>query len=152
MLAFAADMQRKGIQVLALLPWYSTDTSGWAAYVKKQVQATPAVPAWEITNEPEMTWWGGPISPTAYMSMLREAHAIIKAANGDARLVGPAVGATAEGVAYLKSLIDMGLLEYGGRHFRALLRVHQKLLLEDVKRTRRRPKTDLDHGNRVDHG
>ena len=38
---FAADMQRKGIQVLALLPWYSTDPSGWQAYVRKQVAATP---------------------------------------------------------------------------------------------------------------
>ena len=51
---FATDMQRKGIQVLALLPWYSTDPAGWQAYVKKQVAATPTVPAWEITNEPEM--------------------------------------------------------------------------------------------------
>src|SRR5262245_31549745 len=56
---FAADMKRKGLQVLALLPWYSKDTSGWADYVRKEVRAAPDVPAWEITNEPEMTWWGG---------------------------------------------------------------------------------------------
>ena len=131
---FAADMKRKGIQVLALLPWYSTDTSGWPAYVKKQVQATPDVPAWEIANEPEMTWWGGPIPATTYMGMLREAHAIIRAANGDARIVGPAVGANPEGVAYLKSLVDMGLLDLVDAisvHYYAF---HQSLLLEDVKR------------------
>jgi hypothetical protein len=92
-------MKRKGIKVLALLPWYSRDTSGWSAYVTRQVQATPTVPAWEITNEPEMTWWGGPISPANYMNMLRVAHSIIKAANRDALLVGPAIGATPEGVA-----------------------------------------------------
>ena len=109
---FAADMQRKGIHVLALLPWYSKETSGWPAYVKKQALATPTVAAWEIANEPEMTWWGGPIQPAAYMKMLREAHSIIKAASKDARLVGPAVGANAEGVAYLQALIDMGLLEF----------------------------------------
>jgi hypothetical protein len=108
---FAADMARKGIQVLALLPWYSTDTSGWPAYVKRQVEATPDVPAWEIGNEPEMSWWGGPIPPATYLRMLREAHAIIRSANADARLVGPAVGANPEGVAYLKTLVDLGLLD-----------------------------------------
>ena len=127
-------MKRKGIQVLALLPWYSTDTSGWSAYVKKQVQATPDVPAWEITNEPEMTWWGGPIPAATYMGMLREAHAIIKAANSDARLVGPAVGANAEGVAYLKSLIDMGLLEYVDAISVHYYVFHQNLQLAEVKR------------------
>ena len=131
---FAADMRRKDIQVLALLPWYSTDTSGWPAYVKKQVQATPAVPAWEIANEPEMTWWGGPISSTAYMSMLREAHGIIKAANRDARLVGPAVGATSEGVAYLKSLVDMGLLDLVDAISVHYYVFHKSTLLDDVKR------------------
>ncbi len=95
---------------LALLPWYSTDTSGWPAYVKRQVEATPAVPAWEIANEPEMGWWGGPIPAEKYVGMLREARAIIRAANPDARIVGPAVGANAEGVAYLKTLVDLGLL------------------------------------------
>lgn len=108
---FAADMARKGIHVLALLPWYSTDTSGWTDYVKRQVQATPGVPAWEIANEPEMTWWGGPIPAASYMQMLREAHALIRSANPDARLVGPAVGANPEGVAYLKSLVELGLLD-----------------------------------------
>src|SRR5262245_34216168 len=96
---FAADMHRKGIQVLALLPWYSKDTAGWPAYVAKQVRATPLVPAWEIANEPEMGWWGGPIAPADYIRMLRSAHALIKAANPDARIVGPAIGANPEGVA-----------------------------------------------------
>lgn len=109
---FVADMARKGIQVLALLPWYSTDISGWADYVKRQVQATPAVPAWEIANEPEMSWWGGPIAPGDYMKMLRDAHAIIRSAQPDARIVAPAIGANEEGVAYLRQLIDSGLLEY----------------------------------------
>jgi hypothetical protein len=145
-------MKRKGIQVLALLPWYSTDTSGWTAYVEKQVQATPAVPAWEVTNEPEMTWWGGPIPAHDLYEHARDAHAVIKAANRDARLVGPAVGASPEGVAYLKSLIEMGLLEFCRRHFRALLRLPPKLAARGSKTNRRRPKTDLDHGNRVDHG
>jgi hypothetical protein len=131
---FAADMQRKGIQVLALLPWYLKDTSGWPAYVKKQVRATPAVPAWEIANEPEMTWWGGPISPADYMSMVREAHGLIKAANKDARLVGPAVGATSEGVAYLKSLIEMGLLQYVDAISVHYYEFHKSKRLDDVKR------------------
>jgi hypothetical protein len=109
--AFAADMQRKGIQVLALLPWYSRDSSGWRAYVTTQVQATPAVPAWEIANEPEMTWWGGPIPAATYIRMLREARAVIRSANEEARIVGPAVGANPEGVAYLKTLVDLGLLD-----------------------------------------
>ena len=130
---FAADMKRKGIQVLALLPWYSTDTSGWPAYVKKQVQATPGVPAWEISNEPEMPWWGGPIPPTDYMIMLREAHAIIKAANENARLVGPAAGANSDGVAYLKSLIEMGLLEYVDAISVHYYIYHQNTQLEEVK-------------------
>jgi hypothetical protein len=131
---FAADMKRKGIEVLALLPWYSTDTSGWPAYVRKQVAATPAVPAWEITNEPEMPWWGGPIPAAAYMNMLREAHSIIKAANGDARLVGPAVGATSECVAYLQSLIDMGLLEFVDAISVHYYVYHQSQQLAEVKR------------------
>lgn len=131
---FAADMKRKGIQVLALLPWYSKDTSGWSTYVTKQVQATPTVPAWEITNEPEMAWWGGPISPTNYMNMLREAHVIIKAANRDARLVGPVIGATPEGVAYLKSLIASGLLDLVDAISVHYYVYHENLLLEDVKR------------------
>lgn len=108
---FAADMARKGIRVLALLPWYSTDTSGWPAYVKRQVQATPAVPAWEIANEPEMSWWGGPIPAATYIRMLHEARAVIRLASKDARIVGPAVGANPEGVAYLKTLINLGLLD-----------------------------------------
>jgi hypothetical protein len=131
---FAADMQRKGIQVLALLPWYSTDPAGWQAYVEKQVAATPEVPAWEISNEPEMKWWGGPIPPAAYMTMLREAHSIIKAANKDARLVGPAVGATSEGVAYLQALIDRGLLEFVDGISVHYYVFHQSLQLAEVKR------------------
>ena len=132
--SFAADMAHKGIQVLALLPWYSKDPSGWADYVRKQVAATPAVPAWEIANEPEMSWWGGPISPAHYMRMLREAHSIIRAANPDARIVGPAVGANADGVAYLESLIGMGLLEYVDAVSVHYYEFHRNLQLDDVKR------------------
>ena len=131
---FATDMARKGIPVLALLPWYSRDPSGWAAYVKKQVQATPAVPAWEIANEPEMTWWGGPIAPADYMRMLREAHSIIRATNPDARIVGPAVGANDAGVAYLKSLLDAGLLDYVDAVSIHYYEFHRNLLLDEVKR------------------
>jgi hypothetical protein len=131
---FAADMQRKGIEVLALLPWYSKDTSGWQAYVKKQVAATPAVPAWEIGNEPEMTWWGGPIPAATYMNMLREAHAIIRAANKHAVVVGPAIGANAEGVAYLKALVDMGLLEFVDGVSVHYYVFHRSLQLAEVKR------------------
>jgi hypothetical protein len=109
---FVADMARKGIQVLALLPWYSRDTAGWPTLVRKEVQAVPGVAAWEIANEPEMSWWGGPIAPGDYMKMLRDAHAIIRFAQPDARIVAPAVGATGEGIAYLRKLIDSGLLEY----------------------------------------
>ena len=144
-------MKRKGIQVLALLPWYSTDTSGWPAYVKKQVQATPGVPAWEIANEPEMTWWGGPIPPADYMIMLREAHAIIKAANENARLVGPAVGANV-GRRRLSEIADRhGTPGIRGRHFRALLRLPPEHAARGSETNRRRPKADLDHGNRMDH-
>jgi Glycosyl hydrolase catalytic core len=109
---FVADMARKGIRVLALLPWYSRDIAGWPALVRKEAHAVPGVDAWEIANEPEMSWWGGPIAPGDYMKMLRDAHAIIRSAQPDARIVAPAVGATAEGVAYLEKLIDLGLLEY----------------------------------------
>jgi putative glycosyl hydrolase len=110
--AFAADMARKDIRVLALLPWYSKDIAGWPALVRKELQGVPGVAAWEIANEPEMSWWGGPIAPADYMRMLRDAHAIIRAAQPEARIVGPAVGATEEGVAYLEKLIDAGLLDY----------------------------------------
>ena len=68
------------------------------------------------------------------MSMLREAHAVIKAANNGALLVGPAVGATADGVAYLKSLIEMGLLELVDAISVHYYVFHQNLLLEEVKR------------------
>lgn len=131
---FAADMARKGIPVLALLPWYSKDPSGWADYVRKQVAATPGVPAWEITNEPEMSWWGGPIAPADYLRMLREAHSIIRAANPDARIVGPAVGANDAGVAYLKTLLDTGLLDYVDAVSIHYYVFHRSLQLDAVKR------------------
>jgi Glycosyl hydrolase catalytic core len=110
--AFVTDMARKGIRVLALLPWYSRDIADWPALVRKEVQAVPGVAAWEIANEPEMSWWGGPIAPDNYMKMLRDAHAIIRSGQPGARIVAPAVGATGEGIAYLSKLIDFGLLEY----------------------------------------
>ena len=131
---FAADMKRRGIQVLALLPWYSKEVSGWSAYVEAEVQAAPGVPAWEITNEPEMVWWGGPIPAAIYISMLREAHAIIKAANRSARIVGPAVGANADGAAYLKELIDHGLLEFVDAISVHYYLYHESTQLDAVKR------------------
>ena len=67
------------------------------------------------------------------LNMLREAHAIIKAANKDARLVGPAVGANSDGVAYLKSLIGIGLLEYVDAVSVHYYVFHRNLLLEEVK-------------------
>lgn len=109
---FAADMKKKGIKVLGLLYWYKKSPKGWKEYVQKEVNAAPDVPAWEILNEPEMTWWGGPISPADCINMFKEAHAIIRAKNPKALIVGPAVGSTAEGIKYLKTLIDTGLLNY----------------------------------------
>lgn len=131
---FAAAMKRKGIQVLALLPWYSKDTSGWPAFVRKEVQAAPDVPAWEITNEPEMTWWGGPIPAEKYMEMLREAHAIIRATNKQAVIVGPAVGANPDGAAYLRSLIALGLLDFLDAISVHYYVFHESTQLDDVKR------------------
>jgi hypothetical protein len=132
--AFAADMKRKGIQVLALLPWYSKDPLEWPAYVRREVRAAPGVPAWEITNEPEMTWWGGPIAAEKYMRMLREAHAIIRAANERTLVVGPTVGANPEGVAYLKALIDMDLLDLVDAISVHYYVFHESTQLDEVKR------------------
>jgi sterol desaturase/sphingolipid hydroxylase (fatty acid hydroxylase superfamily) len=131
---FAADMARKGIHVLALLPWYSRDVSGWPDYVRRQVRATPDVPAWEIGNEPEMGWWGGPIAPQDYLTMLREARAAIRAANPDARIVGPAVGANAEGIAYLESLVALGLLDLVDAVSVHAYPFHRSTQLDGIKR------------------
>lgn len=112
-LIFARDMQARGIKVLALLPWYKKGTTaGWKAYAEKEIRALPFVPAWEISNEPEMSWWGGPIPAKDYMVMLKDAHAVIKKVNPNALIIGPAVGCTAEGCNYLRTLVDAGLLDY----------------------------------------
>jgi hypothetical protein len=108
---FAKDMRAKHIDVLALLPWYKKSPDGWESYVRAEVAAITA-PAWEITNEPEMTWWGGPISADDYMLMLKQAVPLIKAADPHAQIIGPAIGATPEGAAYLTKLIEAGLLDY----------------------------------------
>jgi hypothetical protein len=131
---FVADMARKGIRVLALLPWYSKDIAGWPALVRKEVLGVPAVAAWEIANEPEMSWWGGPIAPGDYMKMLRDAHSIIRSAQPGARIVAPAVGATEEGVAYLRKLIESGLLEYVDAVSVHYYVFHRSQQLEAVKR------------------
>jgi hypothetical protein len=65
--------------------------------------------------------------------MLREAHAIIKSANPNARLVGPAVGANAEGAAYLNSLIGLGLLKYVDAISVHYYVFHKSTSLEEVK-------------------
>ena len=50
-----------------------------------------------------------------------------------------------EGVAYLKSLIDMGLLEFVDAISVHYYVYHQKLAARGSETNRRRPKTDLDH-------
>jgi len=57
-----------------------------------------------------------------------------KAANKNARLVGPAVGATSEGAAYLNSLIDMGLLELVDAISVHYYVFHHSMRLDEVKR------------------
>lgn len=110
---FAMDMSKKGIKTLGLLVAYKKRSlAEWTKYVKSEVAAMPNVDAWEIHNEPEMTWWGGPTPVADYIKMAQEAHKIIKAANPKAIVVGPAVGATAGGIKYLKELIDAGVLNY----------------------------------------
>jgi sterol desaturase/sphingolipid hydroxylase (fatty acid hydroxylase superfamily) len=131
---FVADMGRKGIRVLALLPWYSRNIAGWPALVRKEVHGVHGVAAWEIANEPEMSWWGGPIAPGDYMKMLRDAHSIIRSGQPDSRIVAPAVGATEEGVAYLGTLIDAGLLEYVDAVSVHYYVFHRSQQLEAVKR------------------
>jgi hypothetical protein len=81
-----------------------------------------------------MTWWGGPIPAADYMRMLREAHAIIRRAKADARLIGPAVGATPEGVAYLESLVGMGLLDLVDAVSVHYYVFHRSTQLEEIKR------------------
>lgn len=110
---FAKDMEKKKIKTLALLVAYKKRSlAEWTKYVESEVKALPNVDAWEVHNEPEMTWWGGPTPAPEYIRMAKEAHRIIKAANPNALVVGPAVGATAGGIKYLKQLIDGGVLDY----------------------------------------
>lgn len=132
---FARDMKAKGIKVLALLPWYKKGTTaGWKAFAQKEINALPFVPAWEITNEPEMTWWGGPIPPTDYMRMLKEAHTMIKKVNPNALIVGPAVGCTAEGRKYLQTLVDAGLFDYIDAVSVHYYIYHKNLDIEGIKK------------------
>ena len=132
---FAKDMKAKGIKVLALLPWYKKGTTaGWKDFAEREIKAIPSVPAYEITNEPEMTWWGGPIPPADYMRMLKEAHAMIKKVNPKALIIGPAVGCTAEGCEYLKTLIDAGMLDYVDGISVHYYIYHKNLDIEGIKK------------------
>jgi len=130
---FAKDMRSKQINVLALLPWYKKSRDGWETYVESEIAVVDA-PAWEITNEPEMPWWGGPIAADDYMTMLKHASAAIKARHPHAQIIGPAVGATAEGIAYLSKLIDAGLLDYVDGVSVHYYIFHKNTDLEGIKR------------------
>lgn len=132
---FAKDMQKKGIKTLGLLVAYKKRTlPEWIKYVEAEVKAAPEVTAWEVHNEPEMTWWGGPTPAAEYMQLAREAHRIIKAANPKALVVGPAVGATKDGIKYLKQLVDAGVLEYMDAITFHYYIFHKNLDVEGIKK------------------
>ena len=132
---FAKDMSKKGIKTLGLLVAYKKRSpADWVKYVENEVKAMPGVTAWEVHNEPEMTWWGGPTPAPEYMRMLKEAHRIIKAANPNAIVVGPAIGATAGGIKYLKELVDLGALDYLDAISFHYYIFHKNLDVEGVKK------------------
>lgn len=132
---FAKEMQKKGIKTLGLLVAYKKRTlPEWIKYVEAEVKAAPEVTAWEIHNEPEMTWWGGPTPAAEYMKMTKEAYRIIRAANPKALVVGPAVGATKDGIKYLKQLVDAGVLEYMDAITFHYYIFHKNLDVEGIKK------------------
>jgi hypothetical protein len=110
LVAFWNDMKAHNIKVLGLLSWYHTTTSGFQSLVQSLVSAVPDLPAWEIGNEPEQSWWGGPMSTQTYLSLLQIAYPIIKAANPDAIIVGPAVATS--GASFLNELKGIGGFNY----------------------------------------
>ena len=76
------------------------------------VDAAPDLPAWEIGNEPEQTWWGGSMTPQTYVAYLEEAYAIIKAVDPTALIVGPAVSAWSNGTEFLSAIGGLGAFNY----------------------------------------
>ena len=112
-------MKSLDVKMVGLLAQYniaSIKDSQWInkvqAFVSQAVSLAPDMPAWEIGNEVEQTWWGGPMSTAQYMQFLIIAHDAIKAVNPNAITIGLAVACNSGGAAYLQDLINRGALNY----------------------------------------
>ncbi len=114
------DLKSLNISMLALLVQYtsaSTSDPEWAnktqTFLTAAVNMAPDMPAWEVGNEVEQSWWiGGPMPASQYLQFLKMAHDTIKAVNPSAIIVGPAVACNSAGAAYLQQLIGLGVLNY----------------------------------------
>ncbi|MGD6852009.1 MAG: hypothetical protein ACQCN6_08125 [Candidatus Bathyarchaeia archaeon] len=115
-----SDLKALNISMLALLVQYtsdSVDAPEWAnktqTFLTTAVNMAPDMPAWEVGNEVEQSWWtGGPMTPIQYMQFLKMANDTIKSVNPNALIVGPAVACNSAGAVYLQQLIDLGALKY----------------------------------------
>jgi len=111
--SFWSSMKSEDIEVLGVLNQgllqLGDVTSSWQAYVQGIVNAAPDIPAWEICNEPDQTYY---ITPQTYMTYLQQAYTIIKAANPNALIIGPAVGCSSSGAQYLSTIKSLGAFNY----------------------------------------
>lgn len=115
--SFWNDMKNENIKVLGLLTQYPPGggfygSQDWQTYVQSMVNAAPDIPAWEIGNEPEQIWWNGSMTPQTYVTYLQQAYTIIKAADPNALIIGPAVAATYDGAQFLSSIKSLGAFNY----------------------------------------
>jgi hypothetical protein len=115
--SFWNDMKNEDIKVLGLLTQYPSDgglygSQDWQTYVQSMVNAAPDIPAWEIGNEPEQTWWSGSMTPQTYVTYLQQAYTIIKVADPNALIIGPAVSASSNGAQFLSSIKSLGAFNY----------------------------------------
>ena len=99
---------------------YDDDWSEWqslmTAYLQTAVSLAPDMPAWEIGNEPDLTYnylgyWHPPMTATQYMWFLTTAYNIIKAVNANALIIGAGFGCST-GVTLLQQIVDAGALDY----------------------------------------
>ena len=114
---FWNDMKMRGIPVLAICSQYVWDSritvNDFISRVTSLTQLCPDLPAFEIGNEPEQTWWfEGPLTPQEYMQYLTQAVPIIKSANPNAIIVGPAVSCNSIGVNFLQAIKNLGAFDY----------------------------------------